>query len=465
MTAKQEPFDSDSQNGNDHLSVSDDSPQGQAGSIAAVPQPVKPSERIQSIDVLRGFAVLGILTMNIVFFAWPMPGYENPNFSGGDDVINSSAWVVNSLFFSGKFMTLFSMLFGAGLVLISDRAAARGTSNLGVYYRRIFWLFCIGMIHAYLIWAGDILVMYALCGVLLYLFRKRSPRVLIIVGVTLILIQIALVYGFSQYGSFVSNVAGQVDADLAAGREPKEWQLAVHEGWNKGMRAFMEPNQDDVDKAIADHRGSYLEIVKTRAPFVAMMQIFGFLLFGLWGAGGRMLLGMALMKLGIFSAQRTWRFYQRTAMIGYGVGIPLTVYGIVDIWANDYSPIDSSIGILFLGLGMVPVALGHAALVLLACKAKLNVSLIDRLAAVGRMALTNYLTHSVICTTLFYGYGGDLFGRVDRLGLWGFVLGIWVLQLVICPIWLKHFRFGPAEWIWRCLTYWRWQSFRNRVDA
>ena len=178
-----------------------------------------------------------------------------------------------------------------------------------------------------------------------------------------------------------------------------------------------------------------------------------------------MLLGMAFMKLGIFSAQRTWRFYQWMALIGYGVGVPLTVYGIIDIWAHDYSPLHGSLGVMFLGLGMVPVGLGHAALVLMACKAKLNVSLLDRLAAVGRMALTNYLMQSVICTTLFYGYGGNLFGRVDRLGLWGFVLVIWGLQLVISPIWLKHFRFGPVEWMWRCLAYWRWQPIRNRVDA
>lgn len=447
----------------DVVSATEEPARKKSDSAIAPAAPVKAAERVQSIDVLRGFAVLGILAMNIVFFAWPMAGYENPIFSGGDGVVNSSAWGVNSLLFSGKMMSIFSMLFGAGLILMSDRAEARGTSNLGIYYRRIFWLFCIGMIHAYLIWAGDILVIYALCGVVLYLFRRRSPRLLVIVAVVLIAVQLSLGVGFSQYGSFVADVASQVDLDLAEGNEPEEWQLAFHEGWNKEMRAFMDPNQADVDKAIADYRGGYLEIVRTRAPEVLMFQIFGFLMFGLWGVGGRMLLGMALMKMGILSAQRSLPFYRKMALISYGFGLPLTGIGIANIYLHNYSPLDSWLGVFFVGLGMVPVALGHIALVMIACKTASNVRMQDRLAAVGRMALTNYLMQSIICTTLFYGYGGNLFGRLDRLELWGVVVVIWVFQLLISPVWLKHFRFGPAEWLWRSLSYWRRQPMRNRV--
>jgi len=461
MTEKDETGKSEKQLESEDVPITADPIHTQADPVTVAPVPVKPSERIQAIDVLRGVAVLGILVMNVVFFGWPMPGYENPIFSGGSDVVNTSAWVINTMFFSGKMMSLFSILFGAGLILMSDRAEARGASNLGTYYRRIFWLFCIGMIHAYLIWAGDILVMYALCGLLLYLFRRRSPRLLIIVGVILIVVQLALGLGFSQYANFMSGIAAQVEVDKAAGREPEEWQLAIQKGWEDGMRAFLDPNQDDVSKVIEDYRGSYLEIVKTRAPEVLMMQIFGFLLFGLWGAGGRMLLGMAFMKLGILSAERTWRFYQRMALAGYGAGIPLTAFGVANLMAHDYSPLDASLGTLVVGLGMVPVALGHAALVMMICKAGLAANLLDRLAAVGRMALTNYLLQSIICTTLFYGYGGNLFGRVDRLGLWGIVLVIWLVQLVASPIWLKHFRYGPAEWMWRSLSYWRRQPFRN----
>ena len=445
----------------------EDAPQEETDSTegALSQQPVGPKERYRSIDVLRGFAVLGILAMNIVFFAWPMAGYENPVYSGGTNTINVSAWVVNSMFFSGKMMSIFSILFGAGLVLMTDRAEAIGKSNLGVHYRRMFWLFCIGMLHAYFIWSGDILVMYALCGIPLYLFRRRSPRFLIIFAIILVGIQLALGYGFSLYGSFISDVAAQVDAELAAGNEPEAWKVEVHKGWNKEMRAFMAPNQSDVDRMIEDYRGSYLDIVKVRAPEVLMFQVFGFLFFGLWGAGARMMLGMALMKLGVLTGKGDWPFYKKLAMIGYGIGLPLTVLGIVNIYTNNFSPLDASLGTFLVGLGMVPVALGHIAIVMMACKSSLSPKFLDMLAATGRMALTHYLMQSVICTTLFYGYGGNLFARLGRLELWGIVLVIWAIQLMISPIWLKHFRFGPAEWFWRSLTYWRRQPFRNQVAA
>ena len=227
---------------------------------------MKASERIHAIDALRGVALLGILAMNIVFFAWPTGGYENPVWSGGDSMINRSAWLLNTFVFSGKMMSLFSMLFGAGLVLMSDRAAARGASNLGTYYRRIFWLLCIGLVHAYLIWAGDILVMYALCGFGLYLFRRRSPRTLIILAVILLLLQSGIQYGFSMYGQWVAGVVQQVEANQAAGVESEPWQVDVHQGWNKGMRSFMAPTQEDIDTQIAHYQSDYLTVVAKRAP-------------------------------------------------------------------------------------------------------------------------------------------------------------------------------------------------------
>ncbi len=426
-----------------------------------VPAPVRPDERLAAVDVLRGFALLGILAMNIVMFAWPMGGYENPRFSGGDEPGNAVAWWINSLFFSGKMMSLFSMLFGAGLVLMTDRATARGASLLGTYYRRIFWLLVIGLIHAYFIWAGDILVFYALCGVLLYWFRRRSPRTLIILSVLLLLISSGLGFGFVQYGRFAAGVAEQVEADLAAGRKPAEWQLQVQEAWNDQLRPMMRPDDRDFGKEIRLYQSGYLTIVVGRAPEVLMFQIFGFLFFMLWGVGGRMLLGMALMKLNVFSAERSWRFYQLLALFGYGIGLPLTIYGTWALFVNNYDSLHTPSGASAFMAGMVPVSLGHAAAIMMICKANLWIWLTMRLAAVGRMALTNYLVQSLLCTTLFYGYGFGWFGRVDRVGLWVVVLAIWALQLMISPIWLSRFRYGPAEWLWRSLTYWRWQSMRQ----
>jgi uncharacterized protein len=178
-----------------------------------------------------------------------------------------------------------------------------------------------------------------------------------------------------------------------------------------------------------------------------------------------MLLGMALMKLDVFSAHRSWRFYRLLATISYGVGIPITLFGMGQLYINDYSMMQATFGSIVFQLGMVPMALGHAAAIMMVCKAGVARRLTSRLAAVGRMALTNYLMQSLLATTLFYGYGGNLFGSVDRVGLWCIVLVIWALQLAISPLWLQHFRFGPAEWLWRSLTYWRLQPLRRPVVA
>src|SRR5262249_26237766 len=162
-------------------------------------EPVSSAERYFSVDVLRGFALLGILAMNIVAFAWPFSAYENPLLGGGFTGLDRAVWIGNHLIFEEKMMTIFSMLFGAGLVLMDQRAEARGARVRGIYYRRVFWLFVIGLVHSYLIWIGDILVLYAQCGLLLYLFRKMKPRTLIISGICCMLLLVPLNLGFAAW--------------------------------------------------------------------------------------------------------------------------------------------------------------------------------------------------------------------------------------------------------------------------
>jgi uncharacterized protein len=171
---------------------------------------------------------------------------------------------------------------------------------------------------------------------------------------------------------------------------------------------------------------------------------------------------MGLMKMGVFAARRSWRFYVWMVVLGYGLGLPLVGYDTYALIQNDFGYktfLPSQY--LFNYLGSVVVALGHVGVVMLICKAAAIPWLTRRLAAVGRMALTNYLMQSVICTTLFYGW---VFGTLNRTALAGIVLAIWVFQLLISPLWLRFFRFGPAEWLWRSLTYWRWQSMRPMVE-
>jgi uncharacterized protein len=437
--------------------------------VAAKPQvaPVSAAERFFAVDALRGFALLGILAMNIVAFAWPMAAYSDPFRGGGFAGTDRAVWFVNHLVFEGKMMTIFSMLFGAGLVLMDQRAAARGASVRGIYYRRVLWLLVIGMVHGYLIWDGDILVLYAECGLFLYLFRNRTPRTLIILGVSALMLVVPLVLGFSAAIDSMKATAARVDAQIQAGETPQKFEKQIHDIWTDNFQKRFAPDPEqqakEWAKELAVYRGGYRGIVAHRAFSLLMAHTVGFLLGGGLFAAGRMLVGMGLMKLGVFSAARSRRYYGGMIGLGYGIGLPLMVFDALQLIDHRFS-VEYLLhgGIFYNAFGSLVVALGHVGLLMVIVQSGALGWLTRRLAAVGRMALSNYLTHSIVCTTLFYGYGLGLFGQVNRTGLAAIVLALGIAQLVISPIWLKSFHFGPAEWLWRSLTYWRLQPMRVR---
>ena len=423
--------------------------------------PVSSAERYFTVDVLRGFALLGILAMNIVSFGWPWPAYGDPTRGGGFQGLDRAIWFFNHLVFEEKMMTIFSMLFGAGLVLMDTRALARGASVRGVYYRRVLWLLAIGLVHSYFIWVGDILVLYAQCGLLLYFFRNLRPPTLIIAGTLALLILVPIDLGFASLADASRAAAKRVEAQKQAGQIPSPRDERLARSWNEEFSAWVEPAAEQQkktwDREIEAYRGTYRGIVKFRAPFVFFVQTILTLFFGLiFAATGRMLIGMGLMKLGVFSGERSREFYIGMVVLGYGIGLPLMVFDAVELIRHDFShEYGLHGGKFYNSYGSVVVALGHVGLLILIVKSGALHWLTRRLAAVGRMALSNYLTHSIVCTTLFYGYGFGLFGRINRTGLAGIVISIWVAQLLYSPVWLKYFRFGPAEWLWRSLTYGR----------
>jgi uncharacterized protein len=430
-----------------------------------VAEPVSGSERFFAVDVLRGFALLGILAMNIVAFAWPMAAYGNPTRGGGFAGLDRAIWFGNHMFFEAKMMTIFSMLFGAGLVLMDQRAHARKGRVVGVYYRRIGWLLLIGLVHAYLIWSGDILVLYAECGLLLYLFRNLKPKTLIIVGLSFLFLIVPVVMAFAAGFDYLKAVSARVEAQLKAGEKPAPLDQTLHDVWTKKIKENVLPTPEQRAKSWADemaaYRGGYLGIVKHRAPELLIEHTIGFLLGGFLFAVSRMLVGMGLMKLGIFSAERSLQFYVRMMLWGYAIGFPLMIFDALQLIEHSFG-IDYQLhgGVFYNIFGSLIVAMGHVGLLMVIVKSGAFDWLTRRLAAVGRMALSNYLTHSLVCTTLFYGYGVGLFGLINRTGLAAIVLAIWIAQLLLSPIWLKHFQFGPAEWLWRSLTYWRLQPMR-----
>ncbi len=422
--------------------------------------PVAVTERIAAVDVLRGFALLGILGMNIYAYALPFAAYFNPLAYGATTGVNHLTWKFTYLFFDLKFMAIFSMLFGAGLILMSNRAEAAGRTFAKIYYRRILWLLVIGLLHAYFLWWGDILFGYAICGLLLYPFRRRSAALLIVLGAVVLLIGMGMRVGGGTFFAFARQQATEAEAALAAGETPNQLQEQMKKNWDE-LRETFDPSPATIAEEVEAYRGGYGGLFKYRAPKVLEMQTQALVFFVFWRAAGMMLLGMGLMKLGVFSARRSLRFYITCIVLGYGLGLPLVWYGAGELMAHSFDFVyDFKLGGHYNYVGSVLIALGHLGLVMLVCRSALLSGLKRRLAAVGRMALTNYLMHTILLTPIFCGFGLGLFGQIDRFGLMAFVLGMWILQLLISPIWLKHFRFGPAEWLWRSLTYRRRQPMR-----
>ncbi len=429
------------------------------------PGPVSAADRIQAIDTLRGFALLGILVMNIVAMAMPFAAYFNPMVYGGSTGVDFGAWVFAHLFFELKMMGIFSMLFGAGVILMAERAAAAGRPFGRIYYRRIFWLLLFGLVHAYLLWHGEILVTYALCGFVLYLFRRRSVRALIISGVAVLVFGALLSAGGGVGQRQLRNVVQEIEAKLAAGAELTPRRQALIDQWDDLRHAFA-PMPVELEETVRTMRGDWREVLEANVEETISMhtQAVPFLLF--WRALALMLLGMALMKAGVFTAQRSAAFYGRWVFAGFGLGLPAIAFGIRQWSLHGY---DFVYGFLAAGqynyFASVLVSMAYVGLVMLVSRSGKLPALRARLAAVGRMALTNYLMQTVLGVAIFYGYGLALFGQVSRFNLWWFILGIWAAQLAWSPWWLRRYRFGPAEWLWRSLTYWRWQPMRIATTA
>ncbi|MBN1428529.1 MAG: DUF418 domain-containing protein [Anaerolineae bacterium] len=399
--------------------------------------PTQSSERILSLDALRGFAILGILIMNIQSFSMIDAAYLNPTAYGDLIGINKWVWILSHIFAEQKFMTIFSLLFGAGIILFTTRLEAKGNKPISLHYRRNLWLLVIGLLHAYLLWYGDILVTYAICALIVVLFRKKSSTFLVIVGVMVLSVSSIL---YLLFGSSLSYM-------------PAESYESMKMSWLPGPEA--------VSHEIAAYRGGWLEQMTVRTPTTLMLQTFVFLVLNLWRAGGLMLMGMALFKWGVFTLERSGRFYAILMAAGLAVGLPIVSYGVIRNfaagWSMDYSWF---FGSQFNYWGSLPVSLGYIGLVMLVAKTPGLTPITRVFGSVGRMALTNYLLQTIICTTIFYGHGFGLFGQIERSGQIVIVAGIWIFQLIISPLWLRYFRFGPAEWLWRSLTYWKRQPFR-----
>lgn len=367
--------------------------------------PVSTEGRNTTLDAVRGVAVLGILTMNAVSYGLvDMPAYFNLDAGGSRTWLDWAIGGMGEVLFDQKFMGLFSLLFGAGIAMFADRAAARQRRPVWFSLWRNALLLGIGIAHMAL-WEGDVLVLYAICSPLIIAARRLRPAVLVTIGTALVLA--------------VAVVAVAVQAAI--------------------------------DDPASQLSGYWLEGEKSAGIELWFVGDFGA------RALGMMLIGVALYRTGVVTGERPRDFYVRTARWGLGVGLPLSTAGLAIIAASGFSPDWALAGAAPNTLATIPLSLAYLSLIALWDR-RAESGLRIRMRAAGRMALTNYLAQSVLGVIVLR----ELLDNVDlsRSQIALFILGVWAIQLWWSQAWFSRFRFGPAEWLWRCATYRRWQPLR-----
>lgn len=390
--------------------------------------PVAPAERVELLDIFRGFALLGVLIANMRGFNGPMVAYFDHTLMWQEPVNRGVQFLVDT-FVSGKFITIFSFLFGIGFAIQMERAASRPPGFLG---RRYGFLLGLGAVHMFLLWWGDILLTYAVFGFALLLFRNRQPKTLLWWALGLYL------WPLVMFGA--GALASVLVADFPQQPPVKPEELA------RVIRVYA--------------TGSYLEILPERfkeaGTGLAFIPAFGPRLLGIF------LLGLWVWRRGILrdlgshrEALVRWQWW------GVAVGLPLAVGGEAFMLVAKPNPAQPSPAAL-LYFVVVSLAVPALSLFYLATVARLAAApgwhgVVAHFAPVGRMALTNYLMQTLVCTGIFYGYGLGLYGKVGTLAGLALSLGIFAGQMVVSRIWLQRFGQGPAEAAWRWVTYARWR--------
>ena len=413
--------------------------------------------RIISLDVARGIAVLGILLMNFVGMGLPF-AYDDPTVAGGATGANLWVWRVNVLFFEGTMRGLFTILFGASALLFTFRALARDPhgSPAHAYFRRMILLVMFGLVNGYvLLWDGDILFLYGLIGMLLYPLRHSSPKQLLTLAFVVLVLQTGVsVHEHRTYRELLTN-AIEAQATEERGDELTQGEREAIAAFEE-EREYFKPDASQIDHAVDAMRSSYGSAFAYMRDRVWYSHTTGLVKYGLADALMMMLLGMALFKLGVLSGRAETRTYVTMCVAGYVVGVCINSYELILLERNDFSVTALMRSFLTYDYGRIPMTLGHLGLILLFCRSNVLPTLQARFAAVGKMALTNYLSQSVIGLFLFTGAGFALYNQLERHQLYYLVVAIWILQLWWSPLWLKHHRYGPIEWLWRKGAYgWR----------
>lgn len=408
----------------------------------------EPGPRILTLDVLRGVAVMGIFSVNVVGFAMPDAAYLNPAAYGGATGANLATWALNFVLIDNKMRCLFSLLFGASLLLVAERAEAAGRSPAAAHYSRMLWLLVFGLLHFYLVWDGDILSLYAPIGMLAYAFRRLPPDRLVAAAIVFLLMDSAIMVelwrGFAA-GEAAAHAPGAAPATIL------QWRSAAED--------LIPPGPADLARDLAAYRGGWSGVVAHRWADNALGPVTNLILAGPQTLG-LMLLGMAGLKSGFLTGAWDASRYRRVILIGLAIGIPAHAALAWWTWRSGFpgALVFGSYFLFAMPFYYLQAAAYAAAIVLLARRGN---AFVARLAAVGRAAFSNYLGTSLLASGLFFGFGLGLYGRLDRLEAWLVAPLLWALMLLWSKPWLDRFRYGPFEWLWRSLARGRRQPMRR----
>jgi uncharacterized protein len=440
-------------------------PPHRAANLHDATRPVAREERISSIDVLRGFALMGILIENITDFGLPVFDYlfplstVKPVFSGPHWRVNTVLWFLRWIVAEGKTRALFRIIFGAGVILLTSRAEARGAGVriADIFARRNLWLAIFGILHCYLIWNGDILFFYGVTA-LLFLFpcRHLKARTLFWAAGIVLLLNTVFANGLQTYSLIQAHEAAiSAQAKVDAHRPIANDERIAILIWRRDD-SFYRPPPRALYAAIAQHQGWLNTFEADNKSAMTSETYTLYTSFGDWL--GTMLLGMALYKNGFLSGKLRTRSYVLYTLTGLGIAWPLVGVCAWHVWKGGFDQIQASLWLQApYDIGRVSGAIGTAALVLLLLRAGIFRWLFARIAAVGQMALSNYILTSVTMRAVFVWSPLHWYGYLDYYKLYYCVAAMWAVNLIFSTLWLRYFRFGPMEWLWRSLTYWKRQ--------
>ncbi len=428
--------------------------------------PVPYNERISILDALRGFAILGILLMNIPGFGLPGRVAWDPSVLHEWNSIDYKTWFTVAWIPDGTQRAIFSMLFGAGIVLFTTRQESRveGVKSADYFFRRQLWLIVFSLIDVYLLlWQGDILFDYACYGMILYVFRRLSPKWLLTAAGICVLFMFARENrDFYLEKRVISRgeIVAAIDTTKTKLTERQKADFAAMQDFKE--RSTQERKVKSMKKAITQVTGSYEDLYEFRTGnFID--NIIHYTYFSLWDVLAFMFAGMAFFKMGILTGKAPIRIYWLFCILGLGIGLTLSylyIRPMIDTQFNRFEYV-KRVSLQFYDISRCFRTLGLFGLIMLLYRSGWFNWLFELMRPVGQMAFTNYLGQSILCGLYFNGIGLGMYGKLSRHEVYFVVAAVWVIQIIWSHLWLRYFRFGPLEWCWRSLTYWKRQPFRK----